>query len=258
MKIGLTPPVRALKLVWSDEFDGPPGMAPDAKNWRYDLGGHGFGNHELQYYTDRPDNVRLEDGNLVIEARQEEYTGTDFVTKEYTSARLTTAGLFEQQFGRIEARVKLPEGRGVWPGFWALGSDISQVGWPNCGEIDMMEMIGSEPSTVHGTAHGPGYSGAHGVGGAFSLPEGERFSQNFHLFSVDWSSDSLECQVDYQPYHRVRRESLPEGTPWVFDHPFSLLLNVAVGGDWPGSPDSTTRFPQRMLVDYVRAYQAAD
>jgi beta-glucanase (GH16 family) len=252
------PPPQQWKLVWSDEFNTPNGSAPDANNWRFDLGGGGFGNHELEYYTSRPENVRVEDGNLVIQAHQEDYTGPDGVKAGYTSARINSAQLFSQQYGRLEARIKIPEGRGMWPAFWALGENIGETGWPTCGEIDVMENVGHEPNTVHGTVHGPGYSGENGIGAPFKLPEGQKFSDDFHLYSVEWSPEAVHFQVDNQTYHTVTRESLPAGTDWVFDHNFFLLLNVAVGGDWPGPPDAQTQFPQKMLVDYVRAYQPAD
>jgi beta-glucanase (GH16 family) len=243
------------KLVWSDEFNGPNGSAPDPARWTYDVGGHGFGNHELEYYTNRPENVVIQDGNLVITARKETYTGQDGVTRDYTSARLLTDKLFSHQNGRIESRIKIPEGKGMWPACWMLGENIGQVGWPECGEIDIMENVGFEPSSVHGTVHGPGYSGEHGIGATFKLPEGKKFSDDYHVFTVDWEPDSIRFSVDNQVYHTVTRASLPEGAPWVYEHPFFLLLNLAVGGDWPGPPDESTKFPQEMKVDWIRVYE---
>ena len=235
-------------LIWADEFDGPAGSPPDPTKWAFDTGAGKWGNQELETYTDSRDNSRLDgNGNLVIEARQP-------APGQYTSARLKTQGLYAVEYGRIEARMKLPAGQGIWPAFWMLGIDIPQVGWPQCGEIDIMENIGREPSVVHGTVHGPGYSGANGIGQSYTLPDNSRFADDFHIFSVEWSQNGVQFFVDGQPYHTVRPSSLPQDTAWVFSHPFFLLLNVAVGGSWPGNPDATTVFPQQLLVDYVRVY----
>lgn len=160
------------------------------------------------------------------------------------------------QFGRIEARIRIPAGQGIWPAFWMLGQDISSVGWPKCGEIDIMENIGREPSVVHGSLHGPGYSGGSAITAAYSLPNGARFSSAFHTFAVQWSPEAITFLVDGASYRTVS-SSLPGRRTWVFDKPFFLILNVAVGGTWPGLPDTTTQFPQEMLVDYVRVYQAS-
>ncbi len=172
---------------------------------------------------------------------------------QYTSARLKTLGLAAFTYGRIEARIKLPFGQGIWPAFWMLGVDLGTAGWPRCGEIDIMENIGKEPATVHGTIHGPGYSGANGIGAPYALAEG-RFADEFHLFAVQWQPGSIEFSVDRSTFKRITHADLPQGTAWVYDHPFFLLLNLAVGGNWPGYPDATTQFPQRMTVDYVRVY----
>ena len=235
-------------LDWADEFDGDK---LDAGKWVAETGGHGFGNRELQHYTNRPENARLEDGHLVIEARKEAWQGN-----AYTSARLKTAGLVERQYGRFEARIKVPRGQGIWPAFWMLGADIGTAGWPRSGEIDIMENIGKEPGTVHGTVHGPGYSGANAFGAPSRLPPGQRYADDFHVFAVEWEPGEIRWYRDGQHYHTAR-PALVKG-PWVFDHPFFLLLNLAVGGDWPGNPDAGTVFPQRMLVDYVRAYRKAE
>lgn len=243
-------------LVWSDEFDGPAGALVDATRWVAEVGGHGWGNQELEYYTDRANNAHLSgDGALVIEALRETFTGTDG-TREYTSARLKTQRRFEQAYGRFEARLQLPRGQGLWPAFWLLGSDIDAVGWPRCGEIDVMENIGREPGTVHGTIHGPGYSGASGIGAAFSLAGDQRFADAYHVFAVEWDREppALRWYVDDTLYETRRPADLPAGARWAYDHAFFLLLNVAVGGSWPGSPDSTTAFPQTMRADYVRVY----
>ncbi len=235
--------------MWSDEFNGPEGSSPDTNRWRFDLGGGGWGNNEWQYYTARTNNARIEGGCLIIEARQENYQGSN-----YTSARLKTQGLASWLYGRFEARIQIPRGQGLWPAFWMLGTNISSVGWPNCGEIDIMENIGREPAVVHGTVHGPGYSGGSGISGAYTLPGGGAFADDFHVFAIEWTSNRIEWFADGQRYFTVTPSNLPAGAPWVFDRPQFLLLNVAVGGNWPGYPDQTTTFPQRMRVDYVRVF----
>jgi len=241
-------------LVWSDEFNATNGSAPDPTKWIFDIGGGGWGNHELEYYTNRPRNARIQNGNLVITAIQESYTGPDGVTRNYTSARLKTLGKFEQAYGRFEARIRIPSGQGVWPAFWMLGNNIAQAAWPTCGEVDIMENIGKEPATVHGTIHGPGYSGSHGIGSPYSLPSGN-FSDDFHVFAVEWEPNAIRFYVDNNLYATRMPADLPPGTTWVYDHPFFVILNLAIGGDWPGNPDKTTAFPQDMLVDYVRVYK---
>ncbi len=235
-------------LVWADEFDQPDGSSPDPEKWGFDTGGGGWGNNELQYYTSRPENVRIEGGHLVIEAREEEYEGRD-----YTSARLLTKNRHTWTYGRFEARIRLPRGRGIWPAFWLLGANVDAIGWPHCGEIDIMENIGSEPSTVHGTVHGPGYSGAGGVSGHHVL-EGAALADDFRVFAVEWEENRIRWFIDGHLYFTLTPAGLPPGREWVFHHAHFLLLNMAVGGNWPGSPDAGTEFPQRMLVDYVRVY----
>ena len=247
-------------LTWSDEFNGPNGSAPDAKKWVAESGGNGWGNNELEYYTSRSQNSRIDNGNLLIEAIKEPFTGADGVARNYTSARLKTKGLFSQRYGRFEARIQIPFGQGIWPAFWILGDDIGTVGWPTCGEIDIMENIGREPSTVHGSMHGPGYSREHPLTASYTLsPDNtgkpSRFADGFHIFAVEWEPDQVRFYVDGNLYATQTKADLPAGTRWVFDHPFFILLNVAVGGNWPGSPDASTVFPQRMLVDYVRVYE---
>jgi len=243
-------------LVWSDEFNGPDDSRPDATNWKFNVGGNGWGNHELEYYTDRPENSFVRGGNLVIQALKESFTGPDHVTRDYTSARLTTQGLFEQAYGRFEARIKIPRGPGIWPTFWLIGNDIEQVGWPACGEIDIMENRGKEPSTIHGSMHGPGYSGDRDFTSVYKLPGGADFFDEFHVFAIEWAPQTVHLFVDQELYATFTPSRLPAGMKWVFDHPFFIVLNVAVGGDWPGPVDSTTVFPQAMLVDYVRVYKA--
>ena len=242
-------------LVWSDEFDGPNGSAPDPTKWTHDVGGNGWGNNELEYYTTRTENAHLLDGQLVIQVLKEDYKGPDGVRRDYTSARLKTQGLFQQTYGRFEARIKIPYGQGLWPAYWMLGSNIATGDWPNCGEIDIFENIGREPFTVHGTVHGPGYSGGQGITGSFTLPGGRRFADDFHLFAVEWEPETIRFYVDSSLYRTITRSDLPAGAAWIFDHPFFLILNVAIGGNWPGSPDASTIFPQTMLVDYVRVYK---
>ena len=251
-----TPPSGAFVLVWSDEFLGPSGALVDATRWVFDIGGGGWGNQELQTYTDRARNASLDgDGALAIRALRETFTGPDGITREYTSARLKTQGTFAQAYGRFEARLRVPEGQGLWPAFWMLGADIPAVGWPRCGEIDIMENIGREPTVVHGTLHGPGYSGAQGIGGAYTLPDGMPFADAFHVFAVEWEPSAVRWSVDGVVYQTRTPADLPPGQRWVFDHPFFLILNVAVGGSWPGNPDASTALPQEMLVDYVRVYE---
>lgn len=256
MQIAPTRPAPShWKLCWSDEFNGPDGSPPDPKKWSLEVGGDGFGNHELEYYTARPCNAFVEGGNLVIQALREPYTGADGVKRDYTSARLNTFEKFSHTYGRMEARIKIPKGQGMWPAFWMLGADIGKTGWPQCGEIDIMENIGNEPSTVHGTVHGPGYSGGNGIGKPYQLPDNGKFADDFHVYAVEWKPDNIRFYVDDHLYHDVTPKNLPPDKKWAYNHPFSLLLNVAVGGDWPGPPDATTEFPQRMLVDYVRVYE---
>jgi beta-glucanase (GH16 family) len=232
-------------LLWHDEFDVPE---INSDYWTHEIGGHGWGNGEGQYYTDSPDNAFIEGGKLVIQALEQNMLG-----KRYTSARLMTRGKVEVEYGRVEARIQIPYGQGLWPAFWMLGTNINRIGWPHNGEIDIMENIGSEPFRIHGTVHGPGYSGGSGVGGSKRLPGGGRYADDFHLFAIEWEEEEIRWYMDDAEYFRITPASLPGD--WVYDHPFFIILNVAVGGRWPGYPDQTTQFPQRMLVDYVRIYE---
>ncbi|MEV6369318.1 family 16 glycosylhydrolase [Micromonospora musae] len=239
-------------VTWSDDFNGPAGTPPDQNKWKYDIGGGGWGNNELQYYTSSTRNAALDgNGNLVITARRENPANHScwYGSCQYTSARLLTAGTFAQAYGRFEARIKIPRGQGLWPAFWMLGT--SSNSWPDRGEIDIMENVGREPSTVHGTLHGPGYSGGNAVTGQTSLPGGQALADAFHTYTVDWAPDSITWYLDGVQYSRKTPADL-RGNRWVFDHPFFMIMNVAVGGNWPGSPDGTTVFPQQMVVDYVR------
>lgn len=241
-------------LTWSDEFNGPDGAPPDNSKWKLLTGGSGWGNNELQYYTAGSRNVRQENGNLVIEAFKEDFHGPDGVHRNYTSARISTEGRFSQKYGRFEARIKVPSGKGVWPAFWLLGNDFSTAGWPICGEIDVMEHVGKEPTVIHGTVHGPGYSSTGSLTAAYNLVKG-RFSDGFHLFAVEWEPQVIRFYVDDELFATKTAADIPTGKPWVYDHPFFILLNLAVGGQMPGNPDASTAFPQRMLVDYVRVYE---
>jgi uncharacterized protein (TIGR03437 family) len=230
------------QLVWSDEFNGPANSPPDPTKWTYDLGATGWGNDELEDYTNLIANAYLDgQGHLDIHV---ESTSTG-----YTSARLKTQGLFTVKYGRIEARIKLPFGQGIWPAFWMLGSDITSVGWPACGEIDIMENIGSTPSTNYGSVHAPNYN----VTALYTLLNGQQLSSDFHRYAIQWSPEAITFYVDGTSYQTIAQSTA--GASWVFNTPFFLILNVAVGGDFPGSPNATTQFPQDMLVDYVRVYQ---
>ena len=245
---------RAGKLLWSDEFNGPNGSAPDPSKWVVVYNDSGFGNNELEYYTHRAANLHEADGHLVLTARKETFTGKDGQTRSYTSGRIESRGRFDAKYGRIEARIKLPKGKGLWPAFWLLGSDFKTTGWPGCGEIDIMENVGFEPSIVHGSLHGPGYSGATPLGGLYALPGKAAFSDAYHVFAVDWQPGEIRFYVDNHLYETRKESDLEPGQRWVFDHPFYIVLNLAVGGYWPGNPDASTEFPARMLVDYVRVY----
>ncbi len=249
---------REWTLVWSDEFEGETGTPVNAEYWTHDVGGHGWGNNQLEYDTNDPQNASLDgSGNLAIVAREGSPEGRfcHYGNCDYTSARLITRNNVELTYGRVEARIQIPRGQGIWPAFWMLGSNFQRVGWPNSGEIDIMENVGMEPQTVYGTVHGPGYSGANGVGGSYSM--NEDFADDFHVFAVDWDPEAIRWYVDGELVNTVTPDDL-NGHEWAFDHDFFIILNVAVGGYWPGNPDETTEFPQTMLVDYVRVYQLAE
>ena len=252
------------KLVWSDEFNGAAGSPPDSTKWNYDLGGGGWGNHEAETYTNSLQNVFQDgNGNLVIRALRDSQGN-------YTSARLQTGSPDASthtadnswQYGLIVARIKLPYGQGVWPAFWMLGENIGTVSWPACGEVDIMENFGTASNNAavnNGTAHGPGYSGS-GIGKSYKLPFGEKVADDFHVYAVQWSQDSIQWFVDGTLYETVTASALPAGDQWVFNNPFFILLNLAIGGPntgtFVGTPDPNAPFaPQDMLVDYVRVYQ---
>lgn len=245
---------REWELVWSDEFEGDAGTLIDDASWTCEVGGHGWGNDELEYYTTEPENAALDgEGNLAINAIQggPEDDSCWYGSCAYTSARCTTQNKVEFTYGRVEARLRIPYGQGVWPAFWMLGANFSEVGWPDSGEIDIMENIGSEPQTVHGTIHGPGYSGASGIGNSYHL--NEDFSADFHVYAVEWDPNVIRWYVDGELFSMVSVNDL-RNREWVYDHDFFIIVNVAVGGSWPGFPDETTVFPQTMLIDYVRIY----
>ena len=231
-------------LVWSDEFDGE---SIDLSHWTYDLGASGWGNQELQNYTSDSENSYVNDGNLFIVARE---NGIHF-----TSARMKSIDLQEFQYGRIDVRAVLPKGQGIWPAIWMLGANYPTVGWPACGEIDIMELIGSSPNTVHGTIHyGTDWTQHNYTGSGTSIPWTETFSDEFHVFSIDWDENGITWLLDDQPFYTIDN-AVTGSQPYPFDNPFFFIMNIAVGGQWPGYPDATTEFPQFMAVDYVRVFQ---
>jgi beta-glucanase (GH16 family) len=244
-------------LAWSDEFNGDAGAQPDPAIWTPMLGGTGWGNHELECYTSSRDNSFLDgSGDLVIAALKP--TGgtrcSDNPHNAYTSARLSTEGLQASEYGRIEVRAELPTGVGIWPAIWALGTDHDVVTWPASGELDVAEVIGWAPTVVHGTVHGPTRKQSpYKLTGMVNSPSS--LSTEFHSYSVDWDADSIAFAFDGTTYARFTRSAVAAQGAWVFDQPFYVLLDVAVGGDWPGSPDSTTVWPQQLIVDYVRVYE---
>ncbi len=253
----VTPPVTQWNIVWDDEFNQPDGSSPDPTKWSFNIGNNGgWGNNELETYTTT--NARIQGGQLVIEADQVIAAGKT----NYTSTRMLTEYKESWTYGRMEASIKIPRGQGIWPAFWMLGTNIDAgVGWPTCGEIDIMENIGkvSDQGTDHGTIHGPqnggDYNGGGGVGGTYTLPGGAALADGFHTYAVQWTPNQIQFFLDTNLFFTATPAGLPSGGTWVFSQPQFLILNVAVGGNWPGNPDSTTVFPQQMLVDYVRVYQ---
>lgn len=241
--------------VWQDEFNQPAGSAPDPQHWAFDLGDTGWGNAELQRYTDSRENSFVVDDPDATDGKALVIRAVREGAAQPTSARLKTQGKFSVNYGRIEARMKLPRGQGIWPAFWMLGESITTIGWPRCGEIDIMEVVGHEPHKLHGTLHGPGYSGKDGLNQSTVLPAGQTLSDRYHVFSVEWSPGKIVWMLDGEVFHVRTPENLPKGTAWVFDDAaFFLILNVAVGGHWPGYPDATTVFPQELRIDYVRVH----
>ncbi|MEZ2415042.1 family 16 glycosylhydrolase [Muriicola sp. E247] len=238
------------EITLQDEFDTDG--APNSSIWGFDIGTgqNGWGNNELQYYTDRPENVTVNNGVMVITVREESFQGSN-----YTSARLITKGKFEQTYGRFEARIRVPYGQGIWPAFWMLGvEDSPSEIWPFIGEIDIMEMRGQDPTTLIGSLHGPGYSAGEAISKEYVL-QNDRLDTGFHIYGIEWGPDYVNYYIDDVLYNQITPEDLPEGSEWVFDNDFYILMNVAVGGNFVGSPNAETVFPQTMLVDYFRAYR---
>lgn len=230
---------QAWSLIWSDEFNT---SFIDTTNWNFEQGNWGWGNNELEYYTNRPVNATINNGNLIIIAKQESYGGSN-----YTSARMNTKGLHSWTYGKIEARIKLPIGQGLWPAFWMLGRNIDTVNWPQCGEIDIMEHINND-SLIHGTMHWN--NGGHIMYGGDTLCN----VSQYHIYSVEWDQNSIKWFIDSSQYLEGNIAGGVNSTE-EFHLPFYLLLNMAVGGNWPGNPNGTTIFPDTMFVDYVRVYQ---
>jgi beta-glucanase (GH16 family) len=234
-----------LTLKWNEEFTG---ATLDNSSWNYETGGGGWGNNELENYTNSPKNSFLTKGYLVIEARKE-----TMGANAYTSARLQTKGKKEFTYGRMDIRAKLPKGQGIWPAIWMLGSNISATPWPACGEIDIMELLGHQPAKTYGTMHwGNVGAGSTHIGSEYTLGNGS-FSDKFHVFTIIRSADKIEWFVDNQKFFTGNKTDITGDNP--FDKPFFFILNVAVGGNWPGSPDANTSFPQRMIVDYIRVFE---
>ncbi|MFG2779590.1 ricin-type beta-trefoil lectin domain protein [Streptomyces prunicolor] len=247
-----TSDAQADAVTFSDTFDGAAGSAVNSSKWTQETGDN-VNNHEREYYTSGTNNASLDgQGHLVITAKKENPANYQcwYGTCQYTSARMNTSGKFSAQYGHVEARMKIPRGQGMWPAFWMLGTDIGSVGWPNSGEIDVMENVGFEPSTIHGTIHGPGYSGSAGIGAGYTLANGQAFADAFHTFAVDWAPNSIKWSVDGVVY-QTRTPADVGGNTWAFNKPFFLILNLAVGGYWPGDPDGSTAFPAQLVVDSV-------
>lgn len=230
-------------LVWADEFNG---TELNTNDWNYETGNHGWGNNELQNYVSGTKNAFISNGKLVIEAREENSSGSN-----YTSARITTQSKQFFKYGRIDIRAKLPKGQGIWPALWMLGESFSSLGWPDCGEIDIMEIVGHEPATTHGTVHWDNNGSYASYGGHTSLSSGV-FADESHVFSITWDSQAITWYLDDVQFHVI--DITPSGLS-EFHEPFFFIFNIAVGGNWPGSPDATTTFPQRMIVDYIRVFQ---
>jgi len=248
-------PAQYTKLVWSDEFSGPAGAPPAGSKWIHDIGAWGFTNNELETYTDSTANASLDgQGHLALVARRQTETGPDGRTRNYTSARLETQGLFSTTYGLIEARMKIPAGAGLWPAFWLLGNGFNTVGWPACGEIDVLEALDGFPSVAHGFINGPSDQAPHYTVGHTAV-SARSLASGFHTYAIRWSRNSITWLLDGVPYGTTTPKNLPPGARWVFNGPFHLVLNLAVGGEWGGPPTSSTRFPATLLVDWVRVYQ---
>lgn len=248
-----TPPA-GYTLAWSDEFDGAVGSKPDSSKWGYDLGGGGWGNNEQETYVNDATHAQIVNDSLATDSKALQIQATKDAQGHIYSARLLTKGKVTAQYGYIEGRIQMSYGQGVWPAFWMLGTDIDTVKWPSCGEVDIMENIGNERSIVHGTMHGPGYSGGNGIGAAYTLPNSQQFKDGYHTFAVRWRPDAISWDVDGTVYENRTTADIPGGTTWAFNKAFFIILNLAIGGNWPGYPDATTVFPQTLRVDYVRVY----
>jgi beta-glucanase (GH16 family) len=241
-------------LAWSDEFAGPAGRPPSRSKWGYDVGGAGWGNHELESYTSRASNAHLDGrGHLVIAARHERYRGSDGIRRRFTSARLKTLGRFSFRYGRVAARMRVPAGRGLWPAFWMLGADINRVGYPRCGEIDVMELLGQDPRTVYGTVHGPGPDLDVGIGGRRTTKRS--LARGFHTYTARWTPRQVRFLLDGRTYETVRRSAYPQRDAWALNRRMFMILNLAAGGTWPGPPGRATHFPARLEVAWVRVWQ---
>ena len=240
------------ELVWAEEFDTD---TLDMGNWEYQIGTgaseglFSWGNNERQYYTDREENIYLEDNKLHIRALDD-----SFANRSYSSARIRTKDKADFKYGKFEIRAKVPEGQGMWPAIWMMPTDNVYGTWPKSGEIDIMELVGHEPNVVHGTVHyGPDWPNNREHGGSITKSDGN-YSDDFHIYSIIWRPDQIDWFVDGQLYARTTPAHLAPHN-WPFDQYFHFILNVAVGGTWPGDPDNTTEFPQEMIVDYVRVYE---
>lgn len=235
------------KLVLQDEFD--VNGAPNSEIWGYNIGtgSNGWGNNELQYYTNDSDNVKVVDGMLQITAIKENFMGS-----QYTSARILSKGKFSKKHGRFEARIKMPSGQGMWPAFWMLGDNIDEVSWPNCGEIDIMEYRGQQPTITNIAVHCPGFYGANSVSKKYDFIN-QRMDTDFHIYGIEWGKNYINFYVDDILFKQITPENVPGG--WVFENSFFMILNLAVGGSFVGSPNAQTTFPQTMYVDYVRVYE---
>jgi beta-glucanase (GH16 family) len=241
--------------IWQDEFNQPVGSGPDPAKWVHDVGDDGWGNRELELYTESRENSEIVADPDATDGRALVLRAVRTPAGGYTSARIKSRGRFATGYGRIEARLKLPRGQGIWPAFWMLGDHIDRVPWPACGEIDIMELIGHQPDTLYGTLHGPGYSGKHGISKSVVVP-GAALGDAYHVFAVDWTPGRIVWLIDGRAYQTVTPADLPAGAQWVFDGiQCFLLFNLAVGGLWPGYPDATTQFPQEYRIDYVRVYR---
>ncbi|MFF3204105.1 discoidin domain-containing protein [Streptomyces sp. NPDC002962] len=256
-------PANPPRLVWSDEFDGAAGGKPDPSKWRADPGTGP--NNELEYYTDHRNTALDGSGHLVMEARKEVTAGSSCprdplsgsTTCQYTSARMNTGATFQFTYGRVEARIKVPKGNGLWPAFWMMGADfLTGRPWPYNGEVDIMEVLGKDVKTSYSTVHAPAYNGGGGIGAPYTLPGNADFSDDFHTWAADWNSKGITYSLDGRTVFSLDKDQVEQTRgPWIFDHPHYMILNLAVGGDWPGPPDAGTSFPSKMLVDYVRIFR---